>query len=275
MEEQKQYRDDLLEWCNTIYSNWESMKPKVTNLFDMESLEEWEGSCRQLKEKLQSDLNVDFDDYLNAKSLYDQWEQLFKETNAYQEEIDVDSDQRLEWEDEQQFHEELLETNAYREEIEVDFDQRLKWEDEKPYHEELLERAAYQEEIEVDSDQRLEWEEEQPFHEGLMKRAAFQEEMEVETDKGVDLDEELQYREELLEWCNTIYSNWESMKPRFSKLFDLKSLEEWEVSCRNLKEKLQEDLKADFDDYQTAKSLYEQWEQLFKESNANKEAIGV
>ncbi|MBT2737888.1 hypothetical protein [Bacillus sp. ISL-7] len=258
MEEQKQYRDDLLEWCNTIYSNWESMKPKVTNLFDMERLEEWEGSCRQLKEKLQSDLKVDFDDYLNAKSLYDQWEQLFKETNANQGEIEVDSDQRLEFE-----------------EIEVDFDQRLEWEDEKPYHEELLERAAYQEEIKVDSDQRLEWEEEQPFHEGFMERAAYQEEIEVETDKGVDLDEELQYREELLEWCNTIYSNWESMKPRFSKLFDIKSLEEWEASCRNLKEKLQEDLIADFDDYQTAKSLYEQWEQLFKESNANKEAIGV
>ncbi|MBT2723968.1 hypothetical protein [Bacillus sp. ISL-46] len=245
MEEQKQYRDDLLEWCNTIYSNWESMKPKVTRLYDRERLEEWEGSCRQLKEKLQSDLNVDFDDYLNAKSLYEQWEQLFKETNAYQEEIEVSSDTRLELEEEQPFHEELLETNAN------------------------------QEEIEVDSDQRLEWEEEQPFHEGITERAAYQEEIEVDTDKCVDLDEELQYREELLEWCNTIYSNWESMKPRFSKLFDLKSLEEWEASCRNLKEKLQEDLKAGFDDYQTAKSLYEQWEQLFKESNANQEAIGV
>jgi hypothetical protein len=275
MEEQKQYRDDLLEWCNTIYSNWESMKPKVTKLYDMECLEEWEGSCRQLKEKLQSDLNVDFDDYLTAKSLYEQWEQLFKGTNANQEEIEVDSDQRLEWEEEHPYHEELLETSANQEEIEVDSDQRLEWEDEKPYHEELLERAAYQEEIEVDSHQRLEWEDEQPFHEGLMETAAYQEEIEVDTDKRVDLDEDLQYREELLEWCNTIYSNWESMKPRFSKLFDLKSLEEWEVSCRNLKEKLQEDLKADFDDYQTAKSLYEQWEQLFKESNANKEAIGV
>lgn len=88
------------------------------------------------------------------------------------------------------------------------------------------------------------------------------------------MEEQKQYRDDLLEWCNTIYSNWESMKPRFSKLFDIKSLEEWEESCRNLKEKLQEDLKADFDDYQTAKGLYEQWEQLFKESNANKEAIG-
>ncbi|MEY2194059.1 hypothetical protein AB7942_15165 [Neobacillus sp. BF23-41] len=245
MEEQKQYRNDLLEWCNTIYSNWESMKPMVTKLYDRESLEEWEGSCRQLKEKLQSDLNVDFDDYLNAKSLYEQWEQVFKETNAYQEEIEIVSDTRLEWEEEQ------------------------------PFHEGLMERAASQEEIEVGSDHRLEWEEEQPFHEGLLERVAYQEEIEVDTDKYVDLDEELQYREELLEWCNTIYSNWESMKPRFSKLFDIKSLEEWESSCRNLKEKLQEDLIADFDDYQTAKSLYEQWEQLFKESHPYKEEIGV
>jgi hypothetical protein len=89
MEEQKQYRDDLLEWCNTIYSNWESMKPKVTRLYDLESLEEWEGSCRQLKEKLQEGLKADFNDYQTAKSLYEQWEQLFKESLPYKEEIEV------------------------------------------------------------------------------------------------------------------------------------------------------------------------------------------
>ena len=60
---------------------------------------------------------------------------------------------------------------------------------------------------------------EQPFHEGLMERAAYQGEIEVEIDKFVDLDEELQYREELLEWCNTIYSNWESMKPNVFQTF--------------------------------------------------------
>lgn len=65
------------------------------------------------------------------------------------------------------------------------------------------------------------------------------------------------------------------MKPRFSKLFDMESLGEWEESCHQLKEELQKNLKADFDDYQKAKSLYEQWEQLFKESNAYKEVIGV
>jgi hypothetical protein len=215
MEEQKQYRDDLLEWCNNIYFNWESIKPKFSQIFDMESLEEWEGTCRQLKEKLQADLSVDLDDYQTAKSLYEQWEQLFKESNAYQEEIGVDSDKRLELEEQQQFHEELMETDAYQEEIEV------------------------------------------------------------ETDKCMDLEEQLQYREDLLEWCNNIYSNWESIKPRFSQLFDMESLEEWEGTCCHLKEKLQTDLKADFDDYQTAKSLYEQWEQLFKESYAYKEEIGV
>ncbi len=244
MEEQKQYRDDLLEWCNNIYSNWESMKPRFSQLFDMESLEEWEGSCRQLKEKLQADLSVE-DDYQTAKSLYEQWEQLFKESNAYQEEIEVDSDKRLELEEQLQFDEELLETNVYQEEIEVDSDKCLELEEQQQYHEELMETDAYQEEIEV------------------------------ETDKCMGLEEQPQYREDLLEWCNNIYSNWESMKPRFSQLFNMESLEEWEGSCRHLKEKLQTDIKADFDDYQTAKSLYEQWEQLFKESYAYKEVVSV
>lgn len=31
------------------------------------------------------------------------------------------------------------------------------------------------------------------------------------------MEEQKQYYEELLEWCNNIYSNWESMKLRFSK----------------------------------------------------------
>jgi hypothetical protein len=38
----------------------------------------------------------------------------------------------------------------------------------------------------------------------------------------------------LLEWCNNIYFHWENIKPRFSKLFDLKNLEEWEESYREL-----------------------------------------
>ena len=149
------------------------------------------------------------------------------------------------------------------------------WKSNNNSDEELNETNAYQEEIEVDSDIHLELEEQQQFHEELMETDAYQEEIEVETDKCMDLEEQPQYREDLLEWCNNIYSNWESMKPRFSQLFNMESLEEWEGSCRHLKEKLQTDLKADFDDYQTAKSLYEQWEQLFKESYAYKEEIGV
>jgi hypothetical protein len=89
MEEQKQYCDDLLEWCDNIHSNWNNMKPTFLKLVDRENLEEWEGSCRQLKEKLQADLKADFDDYKTAKSLYKQWEQLFRESSAYQEEIEV------------------------------------------------------------------------------------------------------------------------------------------------------------------------------------------
>ncbi|USK35958.1 hypothetical protein LIT25_12120 [Bacillus sp. F19] len=68
------------------------------------------------------------------------------------------------------------------------------------------------------------------------------------------IENQIQYREDLLEWCNNIYFHWESLKPRFSKLFDLKSLEEWEESYRELKGKLQTDLKVDFDDYQAAKT---------------------
>lgn len=85
--------------------------------------------------------------------------------------------------------------------------------------------------------------------------------------------EEIQYREELLEWCDNIYLHWERMKPRFSKLFDLKTLEEWEESCRGLKEKLQIDTEADLDEYHIAKNLYEQWELLYRESVNGQEEV--
>ncbi|WP_243459292.1 anti-repressor SinI family protein [Metabacillus bambusae] len=89
----------------------------------------------------------------------------------------------------------------------------------------------------------------------------------------MEIVEQKQYREDLLEWCNNIYFHWESIKPRFSKLFDLKSLEEWEMSYLELKEKLNTDLKVDFDDYQTAKNLYEQWELLHEESQGYREEV--
>jgi len=96
------------------------MKPRFSKLFDIESLEEWEGSCRQLKEKLQADIKADLEDYQTAQSLYEQWEKLFRESSAYQEEIEVDSVNRLEVEEQKQFHGEFLETDAFQEEIEVE-----------------------------------------------------------------------------------------------------------------------------------------------------------
>ena len=63
-----------------------------------------------------------------------------------------------------------------------------------------------------------------------------------------------------------MYSHWENVKPRFSNQFDLKSMEEWEESLHELKEKLQADLKEDFDHHQRAQDLYDQWEILYKES---------
>jgi hypothetical protein len=199
MEEQKQYREELLEWCHNIYSNWESMKPRFLQLFEMESLEEWERSCLQLKEKLQADLRVEFDDYQTAKSLYEQWEHLFLESNTYQEKIEVNPDNRLELEEQRQFHEELLETNPYQEKIEVDPDNRLELEEQRQFHDELLETDAYQEEIEVDSDNRLELEEQRQFHDEFLEKNAYQEELEVVSDNRLELEEQKQLHRELLE----------------------------------------------------------------------------
>lgn len=66
--------------------------------------------------------------------------------------------------------------------------------------------------------------------------------------------------------------NWERIKPRFSKLFDLKSLEEWESSCLYLREGLEKDLNLDcMEAFQTAISLYNQWEVLYREFDAHPE----
>ncbi|MFP3123521.1 hypothetical protein OH784_12330 [Ectobacillus funiculus] len=87
------------------------------------------------------------------------------------------------------------------------------------------------------------------------------------------MEEQKQYAEYLLEWCNHIYFYWKSMKPRFSRLFDLKTVDEWEELCYELKEKLQKELRADSVDFQIANSLYEQWELLYRESQAYLETI--
>ncbi|MEH7082222.1 hypothetical protein V7139_05750 [Neobacillus drentensis] len=251
MEDRKQYRDELLEWCNNFNSYCNSLKPKVSSRLDTESLEEWEGACRQLQEKLQADENVEFEDYLTAKGLYEQWEQLFKGTDVDQ--VEVDSDHRLEIEEQTQVHEELLESAASQEEFEIVSEYRMELEEHAPHHEGFLVADAIQEELEVDADQRLELDVQPQIHDELLAANAIQEVVEVEKAKGLELEEQLYYRENLLERCNNIYSNWESMKPSFSKLFE--SLVEWEVSYRHFKEKLQADIQADFDDYQTAKSL--------------------
>lgn len=145
MEYRKQYRDELLEWCNNFNSYCNSLKPKVSSRLDTESLEEWEGACRQLQEKLQADENVEFEDYLTAKGLYEQWEQVFKGT-------DFDSDHRLEIEEQTQIHEELLESAASQEELEIVSDYRLALEEHAP----RLGTDASQEELEIDADHRLE-----------------------------------------------------------------------------------------------------------------------
>lgn len=64
--------------------------------------------------------------------------------------------------------------------------------------------------------------------------------------------EERKHLENLLECCNDTYSQWGSVKSRFSKQFDLRSLEEWEELFQELKGKVQADLKEDFDHYQRA-----------------------
>lgn len=85
--EQKEYREDLLEWCNNIYLSWESMKPRFTKHFDEKSLEDWEDSCRKLMNKLETSDEVNLEDYDEATRLYDQWELLNKESNYEQENV--------------------------------------------------------------------------------------------------------------------------------------------------------------------------------------------
>lgn len=55
--------------------------------------------------------------------LSEQLELLYRETNAYQEEIEVDSVNRLEMGGQIQIEEENLETNAFQDEMEIESDQ--------------------------------------------------------------------------------------------------------------------------------------------------------
>lgn len=245
MEKQKQYREDLLEWCNTAELNWNRLKPSFSKVFDTDSLEEWEESCRQLKEKLQADIKADYDDYETANGLYDQLEQLYRESNSYQEEIDVESDNVLKMDDELQMDEDNFEEDTDQTEMDVDSDLRLEIEDQ----------------IQID--------------EADLETDAFEEGMEVETEQSIETEEQKQYRENLLEWCNNLYSNWNSMKPRFSKMVDTESLEGWEGLCTHLQERLQKDLTADQEEFEIANRLYEQWEKLLRESDDYQEELEV
>lgn len=109
MTDHKQYREELLKWCNNISSYWESMKPKLSNFFDIKYLDELEKSCRELKEKLHEDQIANIDNYQLAKNLYEQWEQLNSEAFFHQEDIEVKSVRCMEIEEQSEYREDLLE----------------------------------------------------------------------------------------------------------------------------------------------------------------------
>jgi hypothetical protein len=215
MNEQKHYRDDLLEWCYAVEENWDSMKPRFLKLYTIEIIKEWEESCRQLKTKLSEDINAEIEDYETATNLYEQWELLYRESIAYPEDIEVDSEYYMEKDGQIQMDEDYLETNAHREESES------------------------------------------------------------ESKQYIDLEELNQYRENLLEWCDNLYTNWNKSKLRLSNLVDNETLEIWEGMYSELKERLQEDLPLEYEDFETANTLYEQWKNLLDESYFNQKEMEV
>jgi hypothetical protein len=79
---QNEYREDLLNWCHNIYLHWENMKPRFLKTFDVKSIDEWDESYRKLINKLETNVEVNMVDYLEATSLYEQWEILCTESNC-------------------------------------------------------------------------------------------------------------------------------------------------------------------------------------------------
>ncbi|MEH6993874.1 hypothetical protein V7075_14350 [Neobacillus drentensis] len=136
MNEPKQYRNDLLEWCKITELNWESMNQRYSELFNHESLKDWEDSYRQLKAKILGSLNADLDDYETAKNLYDQLVLFYRESNEYQDEMEIDTNQSLEWEE--QILEDCFETDAFQEESELESERNIDLEEREQYREELL-----------------------------------------------------------------------------------------------------------------------------------------
>lgn len=210
MNEQKHYRDDLLEWCYAVEENWNSLKPRFSKLYDIEIITEWEESCRQLKAKLSEEINANIEDYETAKNLYEQWELLYRESIAYPEELEVVTDNRMEKDGHIQIDEEYFQMNTH-----------------------------------------------------------------LESEPSIDLEELNQYRENLLEWCEHLYSNWNKSKHRFSTLVDNETLDVWEGMYSEFKDRLQEDLPLEYEDYETANTLYEQWKNLLDESYSHQKEIEV
>ncbi|MEC1525172.1 hypothetical protein P9D43_24495 [Neobacillus niacini] len=134
-----------------------------------------------------------------------------------------------------------------------------------------------QKESEVNYVSRVDMEEQIQLEEEELEPNAFQVDLEIETEteQYIDMEELNQYREDLLEWCNNLYSTWNSTKPILAKHVDNASLEGWEGMCSRLKEKLEEDLSLEYEDYEIANALYEQWEKLLEESYSYQEGAGV
>jgi hypothetical protein len=135
MNEQKHYRDELLEWCKTVEFNWDHIIPRFSRLFDHESIKEWEESLGQLKTKLQEEEEVDIEDYETAKNLYDQFELLYEESINYKQSFEIISENSLEI----QIDEENLETNTNNDEWEVESKQYMDMEELTQYRDDLLE----------------------------------------------------------------------------------------------------------------------------------------
>jgi hypothetical protein len=134
MNEQKHYRDELLEWCQTVEFNWDHIIPRFSRLFDHESIKEWEESLGQLKTKLQEEEEVDIEDYETAKNLYDQFELLYGESIAYKQALEIISENSLEI----QIDEGNLETNAYKDELGIESEQYIDMEELTQYRDDLL-----------------------------------------------------------------------------------------------------------------------------------------
>lgn len=132
---------------------------------------------------------------------------------------------------------------------------------------ELLYREfnADQEESEVDCVNRLELEGQIQLEEEMLE-GALQDELMIESNQYMYMEELNQYRDDLLQWCNILYLNWNRTKPMLSNLVEEESLEGWEGMCIRLIEKLQEDPSLEYEDYETANALYEQWKMLLEES---------